>query len=254
MRDLSFFLLKNAFGAKIRKGFKNFCNNDGSTSTLNQQSLVDARRPVAAADLSSDVAATLPHFEGERGGPHPTLEEMLLQLDMEERLGRDVIRHRMSCVNSSDILRAARSALDQYPRFSLDGKDALYRSSFRNRETVDFVAERRGFLPSKIGGEQVMWCKPGVVAKLMGLDALPVPMRRSSRASRERMNNGSDMMMKRRQNLRRRSAKMEGRERRDTRLLNTTSCSKTKGYCVVKPIAKEIEDEVGWAMRGGIFL
>ncbi|KAF3534843.1 hypothetical protein DY000_02038446 [Brassica cretica] len=38
---------------------------------------------------------------------------------------------RMSCVNSSDILRSARNALNQYPRFSLDGKDAMYRSSFQ---------------------------------------------------------------------------------------------------------------------------
>ncbi|CAH8309984.1 unnamed protein product [Eruca vesicaria subsp. sativa] len=31
----------------------------------------------------------------------------------------------MSCVNSSDILKLARNTLNQYPRFWLDGKDAI---------------------------------------------------------------------------------------------------------------------------------
>nr|GME11107.1 NEDD4-like E3 ubiquitin-protein ligase [Ipomoea batatas] len=176
----------------------------------------------------------------------PTLEEMLFRLDMEEKMAArrrreklddddNIVRHRMSCVNSSDILRTARNALNQYPRFSLDGKDAISR-----------------YLPSKIGGERVIWCKPGVVAKLMGLDALPVPLRCARRPNRETTTarvNGGDMI--RRQNLRRR-AEMERHERRDTELMNGSSCSTAKGYCVLKPVAKEDDDEVGgWPIRGG---
>lgn len=256
MKDLSFFLLKNSFGAKMRRGFRNFCNGDASTSTLNQQTSDTHRR--FAADLSSEVAARRSQVESEMDSHQPTLEEMLFQLDMEEKMARrsklddrgDIIRHRMSCVNSSDILRTARNALNQYPRFSLDGKDAMYRSSFRNRDAaIDFGMERSRYLPSKIGGERVIWCKPGVVAKLMGLDALPVPLR-CARPNRERTMNASDMI--RRQNLRRR-AEMERHERRDTGLMNTSSCSTTKGYCVLKPVATEmveVDDEVGWPIRG----
>jgi hypothetical protein len=32
-------------------------------------------------------------------------------------------------------------------------------------------------MPATVAGESVVWCKPGVVAKLMGLDAVPVPVR-----------------------------------------------------------------------------
>ncbi|KAE8705682.1 hypothetical protein F3Y22_tig00110418pilonHSYRG00024 [Hibiscus syriacus] len=42
----------------------------------------------------------------------------------------------MSCVNNSDILRSARNVLNQYQRFSLDGKDSMYRLSFRNLEFI----------------------------------------------------------------------------------------------------------------------
>ena len=63
-------------------------------------------------------------------------------------------RRRMSEVNSSDILRSARKALDQRPRFSVDGRETKHRTSF--------------------AGERVVWCEPGIVARLMGLEAIPV--------------------------------------------------------------------------------
>lgn len=143
----------------------------------------------------------------------PTLEEMILQLEMEEKMGRQgkvdgMIPHRMSCVSSCDILRSARNALNQYPRFSLDGKDAMYRSSFRNYEVE---VERRGRrLPSVVGGESVIWCNPGVVGKLMGLDAMPIPLNTNYR--RERL-----------------SAIITERRRRRRGVVG--SCSRA-GYCV----------------------
>ncbi|KAL5765324.1 hypothetical protein ACOSQ2_017918 [Xanthoceras sorbifolium] len=194
MRDLSFFLFKNSLASKMKKGFRNSCNGDASTSTLNQQH-----------------------------NPPTTLEEMILHLEFEEemakrdkkqQLNNNVEQHgRMSCVNNSDILRSARNALNQYPRFSLDGRDAMYRSSFRNldgfkagRRSVccdhgleerllyqtgyknmggggggggggsSKIEKNRMCLPAILGGESVVWCKPGVVAKLMGLEAMPVPL------------------------------------------------------------------------------
>nr|GMD80744.1 hypothetical protein DM860_002649 [Ipomoea batatas] len=264
MKDVSFFLLKNSFGAKMRRGFRNFCNDAASTSTLNQQQSSDPHRRFPAGDMSSEVAGRRSQAEESEmeSQQQPTLEEMLFRLDMEEKMAArrrrekldddNIVRHRMSCVNSSDILRTARNALNQYPRFSLDGKDAMYRSSFRHRDAGAGAIERSRYLPSKIGGERVIWCKPGVVAKLMGLDALPVPLRCARRPNRETTTarvNGGDMI--RRQNLRRR-AEMERHERRDTELMNGSSCSTAKGYCVLKPVAKEDDDEVGgWPIRGG---
>lgn len=160
MKDLSLFLVKNSFGVKMKKGLKNMCNGESSTSILDPQQTQRQRQP--------------------------TLEEMIVQLEMEEKMGRKVdgmIPHRMSCVSSCDILRSARNALNQYPRFSLDGKDAMYRSSFRNYE---LEVERRGGrrLPSVVGGESVIWCKPGVVGRLMGLDAMPIPLNTNYRRDR----------------------------------------------------------------------
>ena len=36
-------------------------------------------------------------------------------------------------------------------------------------------------MPATVAGESVVWCKPGVVAKLMGLDSVPVPVGRGRR-------------------------------------------------------------------------
>ncbi|KZV14648.1 hypothetical protein F511_42086 [Dorcoceras hygrometricum] len=172
MKDFSLFLLKNALGAKMKKGFRNFCNNEISTSTLDQSTPSDRRTLVR---------------EPQR---HETLEEMILKLEMEERMngrskvvtddGEAMVQHRMSCVNSSDILRSARKALDQYPRFSLDGKDSMYRCSFAN---LGGPVERSDQM-LMAGGESVVWCNPGVVARLMGLDAIPVPARNIIRRDR----------------------------------------------------------------------
>ncbi|XP_022988644.1 uncharacterized protein LOC111485831 [Cucurbita maxima] len=136
----------------------------------------------------------------------------------------------MSCVNNSDILRSTRNALNQYPRFSLDGKDATYRSSFRNLDG----------LPSTIAGENVLWRKPGVVAKLMGLEAMPMPVDAKS---------GKAMLtsIMKRQSLRKR-AKRHEKERRlsmdypgsdGTITGRLSSCSSNNGCYVVKPNATE---------------
>ncbi|KAK9053251.1 hypothetical protein SSX86_029884 [Deinandra increscens subsp. villosa] len=193
--DLSFHLLKNSLAFHMKKGFNNPCIGDTSTSTLKQQQ------------------------------QQPTLEEMIMQLDLEASRP-SLQHHRMSCVNSSDILQSARNALSQYPRFSLDGKDAMYRSSFRKFDQVTTTTR-----PSKVAGERVIWCKPGIVGKLMGLEAMPIPVRLKSR-----------MMMStcllRKQNLKR-SSERHVVERRKVDS-NRVSCSRatTSGYN--KPIAIEI--------------
>ncbi|MQM14449.1 hypothetical protein Taro_047378 [Colocasia esculenta] len=220
MKDLSFFFLKNSLAAKMKKGIRSFCNGVGSTTTLDQRKADRDMSCVAAAPPS--VAASSSFLdEGNTvaaAGSPLTLEQMILQLDMEEEVARrakldddpyayayaysDVHHRRMSCVHSSDILRSARNALNQYPRFSLDGRDAMYRSSFRNagrrsaRRPVGFSTgadspfvedcyygqlgePRRATshgLPATVAGESVVWCKPGVVAQLMGLEAVPVPL------------------------------------------------------------------------------
>ncbi|KAL7094068.1 hypothetical protein ACP275_11G078200 [Erythranthe tilingii] len=245
MKDMSLFVLKNSFGAKMKKGFKNFCNGEGSTSTLDQNNLhllVGGGTPTAAT-----TTCMAEHGRPEKSR-HPTLEEMILQLEMEEQQkiaknnshnnnNNNEFHHRMSCVNSSDILKSARNALNQYPRFSLDGKDSMYRSSFTNNSAApiraaklmqsctkkydDFEKSRKK-LPCVVGGESVIWCKPGVVGKLMGLDAMPIPL--NSNYRRERLS-----AIIKRQNLRKRQ-EMEIRSR--TRRV-VGSCSRT-GYCVTK--------------------
>ncbi|KAK1425931.1 hypothetical protein QVD17_21296 [Tagetes erecta] len=176
------FYFENSFAFKMKKGFKNLCTGDASTSTLNQQNTPT---------------------------PTPTLEEMIMQLDLEEKMmmmtAAPPIHHRMSCVNSSDILRSARNALNQYPRFSLDGKDAMYRSSFRpslNQPSLD-QAHRFLHLPTKVAGERVIWCKPGVVAKLMGLEAMPIPVRLKHKMNSRLVRNQN--LMTRQETERRRS-------------------------------------------------
>ncbi|KAL2547240.1 uncharacterized protein Fot_16473 [Forsythia ovata] len=240
--DLSLFLLKNALGSKMKKSFRKFCNGDGCTSTLNQQT-VDHNG-------SSCAVAKSPLRESQ-----PTLEEMILQLELEEKMARTakldecIQHHRMSCVNSSDILRTARNALNQYPRFSLDGRDSMYRSSFRNLAPIntrvgDLAVEKTRRLPAIIGGESVIWRKPGIVAKLMGLEAMPIPVNSRSHR-RERL---SSIIKK--QNLRRRVERHEIERRRLA--ADAHACSKTGRYCAMKPVAgagAPPNGEVGWPMR-----
>ncbi|XP_027348348.1 uncharacterized protein LOC113859881 [Abrus precatorius] len=268
MKDMPFFLLKNSLGAKMKKGIKTFCNNNGSTSTLNQQnSTVGSNNSHSHGDFTSKVST--PSKQNS-----PTLEDLILQLELEEEMARKAklneykgIKGRMSCVNNSDILRSARNALNQYPRFSLDGRDAMYRSSFGNIEGRRSVCSERSFieendiekgmmcLPPTLAGESVVWRKPGVVAKLMGLEAMPVPISSKRCDNKEKLST-----VVRRQNLRRRFERhdLERRvamerhdlERRvamelhDIRRLNKPSCCSKNGYCIMKPVALE-------AMAGG---
>ncbi|EXB53604.1 hypothetical protein L484_005153 [Morus notabilis] len=186
----------------MKKGFRStFCNDDGSTSTLDQKTTMFS--PYSDPHHHHHNHHQNPNTTSERSPPTKTLEDMLLKLELEEENARKAklkdynnigmsMRGRMSCVNNSDILMSARNALNQYPRFSLDGKDAMYRSSFRNSNSTtegrrsiccEYGLRRRrvldsecSCLPSTLAGESVVWCKPGVVAKLMGLEAVPVPV------------------------------------------------------------------------------
>ncbi|XP_047307771.1 uncharacterized protein LOC124911346 [Impatiens glandulifera] len=235
MKDFSLLNLNNSFGAKMRRGLKGSCNGDASTSTLNQR--------VYSTDGQSidHPVYDFPKVERQKTVA-PTLEEMILELDLEERAAArrakiDQDERRMSCVNfnNSDILRSARNAmLNQYPRFSLDGKDAMYRSSFvRNKnQNVPCFATRSRF----VGGERVVWCKPGVVARLMGLDAVPVPVNNGIWRNKEK----AAVVVKTRNNL------LYGGTRRRENVCD-------HGYCAVGLANGEEEAEVGWPMRGRNF-
>ncbi|XP_021595697.1 uncharacterized protein LOC110602471 [Manihot esculenta] len=201
MKDLSLFFFKNSVASKMRKGIRNICHGDGSTSTLNQNTSPNNNNFYTH---TSGTSAATP--------PPPSLEEMILQLELEEEISRNAkLDHdlvamrggRMSCVSSSDILRSARNAaLSQYPRFSLDGRDAMYRSSFR-RSSPSPSSRVKSQLPPILAGETVVWCKPGVVAKLMGLEAIPVPV------IRERNRKETLSSIIKRQNLRRKAQRHE---------------------------------------------
>ncbi|WRX18395.1 DUF3741-associated sequence motif - like 1 [Theobroma cacao] len=284
MKDLSLFLLKNSVGAKMKKGIRNFCNDDGSTSTLNQHQTDHSA--TASSDLVTPPSVVASNANSTARSPPTTLEEMILRLELEEEIARkaklneysDSRAGRMSCANNSDILRSARNALNQYPRFSLDGKDAMYRSSFRNSEIVgtggrksvccDHGLRERyckiGFesrlekslcLPSTLGGESVIWCKPGVVAKLMGLESMPVPISGRSSSCKDGKQQLSSLI--KRQNLRRRAERHEMKRRLamdmsnydDFRRASVGSCSGA-GYCVMKPVVVEpANGDGGWPTR-----
>ncbi|PKA51179.1 hypothetical protein AXF42_Ash010619 [Apostasia shenzhenica] len=168
MKDLSLFFIKNSLSAKMKKGLQTFCSDDSSTSTLT------CRGDRFAGDCTGEDQTRHPPLQPR------TLEEMIMQLEVEEAAARAELAGRKSCADhNTEVMTSARNALNQYPRFSLDGRDAMYRSSFRN-----FVDGRKSFcgsggvrrLPTTVAGERVVWCKPGVVARLMGLEALPVPV------------------------------------------------------------------------------
>ncbi|KAJ1283169.1 hypothetical protein BS78_03G107900 [Paspalum vaginatum] len=223
-----------------RRGLRSFCHGVASTSTVQQphgKELVSAASSSSATVPPSVVGSCVAETEvsgtgGGDGGAPPavTLEQMILQLDLEEEAARKERRgaaaaaaeegwcpRRMSCVDgggpADHVLRSARDALSQYPRFSLDGRDAMYRASFsgfyegmgRDRDAgagdrprasavccaagegcgalacsaggYEMDLERTLRMPATVAGESVVWCKPGVVAKLMGLEAVPVPVR-----------------------------------------------------------------------------
>ncbi|KAF8724119.1 hypothetical protein HU200_021133 [Digitaria exilis] len=229
-----------------RRGIPSFCHGVASTSTVHQlhgKQLVTGNEAGVGTDTASSsfLAAVSPSVVGScvaetevsgaddgGGGPEAvTLEQMILQLDLEEEAARKARRatgdrgreeeeeeegwfppRRMSCVDggggpADQVLRSARDALSQYPRFSLDGRDAMHRASFSgfyNGVGRDATAarasaaccaagagcsaggyemdlERTLRMPATVAGESVVWCKPGVVAKLMGLEAVPVPVK-----------------------------------------------------------------------------
>ncbi|CAI9103178.1 OLC1v1001624C1 [Oldenlandia corymbosa var. corymbosa] len=301
MKDLSLFLLKNYLGSKMRKGFKHFCNGPDSTSTLNQthhQGMISGQ----AAAASSSLASVYSPFNLDIGERQPTLEEMILQLEMEEAASRRAkflhdeenyggemeIRHRMSCVNSSDILRSARSALNQYPRFSLDGKDAMYRSSFRNNMSPvggrnsgrggiygkgsDYGGHKFRGLPAVVAGERVVWCSPGVVAKLMGLEAIPIPVQKYSNGTSRRDHHllGLNLRNPAGRTLHDDDGMTEkarlGFDRNDCRggrmkaggvagASGSCSSSRVQGYSYMKPLRVDDHDfelrneELGWRVR-----
>ncbi|CAL5213320.1 unnamed protein product [Lathyrus oleraceus] len=269
---MPFFLLKNSLGAKMKKGIRTFCNTDVSTSTLNQQNstIGNGIGNHSQVDITSSKVSS-PFLQCENSNSKqstPTLEDLILQLEMEEEMARKEklneysgIRGRMSSVNNSDILRSARNALNQYPRFSLDGRDSMYRSSFGTIEGRRSVCSERSLepkvdekvvcFPTTIAGESVVWCKPGVVAKLMGLEAIPVPVNRKRCDNKDKISS----VGLRRQNIRRRSFERHDLERklamdmqgyRDhiVRRRNRSGICSNNGYCIMKPVSLE-------AMAGG---
>jgi len=241
----------------MKKGIKTFCNNNGSTSTLNQQN------SHSQGDLTSKVSSSSPFTKQNS----PTLEDLILQLELEEEMSRKAklseyggMRGRMSCVNNSDILRSARNALNQYPRFSLDGRDAMYRSSFGNMEGRRSVCSETSFagdndfdhkgmccLPATLAGESVVWRKPGVVAKLMGLEAMPVPVSRKIYDNKEKLNEvvkrHSTRRKFERRDLERKLLAMEMQQQgyHNIRRHNNSKngCCSKNGYCIMKPVALE---------------
>ncbi|KAL5703184.1 hypothetical protein ACHQM5_028308 [Ranunculus cassubicifolius] len=269
----------------MRKNFKNFCNGDGSTSTLNQKRFNQDMSCMATPSLNNSP------YTNQVANHAPTLEEMILQLELEEEAARkakmneyEEIRRRMSSVSNSDVLRSARNALNQYPRFSLDGKDAMYRSSFKNfapviggyqggRKSVccgpgitgrllgggfNLDIERNLHLPQTLGGKNVVWCKPGVVPKLMGLEAMPMPIPR--KATKGRL----DSSTIKKQNLRR-VERYEKEKRRFNVGMNgckeiseiTSACSTTNDYSKLKPNSpvdnRRLAREKEWWMDGRPF-
>ncbi|XP_057535914.1 uncharacterized protein LOC130813973 [Amaranthus tricolor] len=266
MKNLSFIFLKNLLtGSKMRRSFHNVCNDNNSTSTLDQNppsiTFAPSQQPSCSSYNENDHKA--------RNAPprkSVTLEEMILQLELEEELARKEkmqqemnfpIPRRMSCVNNSDILRSARNALNQYPRFSLDGRDAMYRSCFRKNvgsSAIDGLKLGRILhLPQSVGGESVIWCKPGVVPKLMGLEAMPLPISRlySTKSTNRDVNKHKFC------NLKRREKKEAERRQTMKHVRDSNVCcgdmkrfgrdgggggggshsSSSIGYCVMNPIA-----------------
>ncbi|KAE8730907.1 Alpha/beta-Hydrolases superfamily protein isoform 1 [Hibiscus syriacus] len=266
MKDLSFFLFNNSVGAKMKKGIRNFCNDDGSTSTLNQNH--GGAGVITPSDLVAPRSVVASNTTAQ--SPPTTLEEMILRLELEEEFARnsklneyyynDIRGGRMSCVNNSDILRSARNALNQYPRFSLDGKDSMYRSSFKNPEFIDgrnsaccdYGLRERHYkascLPSTSGCETVIWCEPGVVAKLMGLEAVPVTL--SWRKDRSNKKLGSSI---KRQNLRRRAERHEVERRlymdEDSKRNNIVSCSNSSCWTMKSTAVEPAKSGGQWPTR-----
>ncbi|OIW10402.1 hypothetical protein TanjilG_05550 [Lupinus angustifolius] len=254
----------------MKKGIRTFCINKGSTSSLNQHNSSNiGKSSQSQGDLTSKVSSPYMQQGDKSMKNSPTLEDLILQLEMEEEMAKksklyeySILRGRMSCVNNSDILRSARNALNQYPRFSLDGRGAMYRSSFRDIEGRGSICSGRSLgellleesdlvskfdktmsFPSTLAGESVVWCKPSVVAKLMGLEVMPIPVSSKRSRNKEKLSSSANV---RKQNLRKKF------ERHDLEIKlaiemqgchgirrHKASCFSKNDYCIVKPVAVE---------------
>ncbi|KAJ6832466.1 uncharacterized protein M6B38_344645 [Iris pallida] len=286
MKDLSIFLLKKSLASKMKRGVRSACNGVVSTTTMDQgkgasDDAANVSCVAAAPSLSSGgsyVDLDENNLAGGRSSPK-TLEEMLLQLDVEEAAAArrakleeyGELNRRMSCANGHDALSSARDALSHYyPRFSLDGRDAMYRS-FRNsyvnleggRNSViggfrgggcgcgyELDVEKSLRLPPTVAGECVVWCRPGVVARLMGLEAVPVPVPSRSRSGK-RLSFSE---------YRRRSLRRMGRYEleKDRIAMNVGGCKEgtgresaaAAGHCATRP-ASMVLVRGGGGARGG---
>ncbi|KAL9321195.1 hypothetical protein ACSQ67_013034 [Phaseolus vulgaris] len=159
----------------MEKNIRSCCYSEGSTSTLNKQ------------DDTSKVNSL-------------ALQDLMLQA----KLSGDFceMREKISCVNDC-TLRSRREALNEYPRLSLDGgRDGMKRPSLGNIEgrrsgCCEGRVQENNELesPSKfrfgegmsLAGESVVWCKPGVVGRLMGLEAMPLPVSSIRSDTREKI-------------------------------------------------------------------
>ncbi|KQK03716.2 uncharacterized protein LOC112270895 [Brachypodium distachyon] len=221
----SLFFLRNPLAAAsrtMRRGIiRGFCHGVASTSTQHHQLAHGSsiheeddhqQQRRHHADAASSSFLTVPsscggaETESEAPQPQLTLEQMILQLDLEEakaaaaaharkerRCSHHAVPRRMSCVDRGSADHVLRDALSQYPRFSLDGRDAAAcRASFSSYHDaaamglgceMDWRLEGKMPMPDTVGGESVVWCETGVVAKLMGLDSVPVPVRARPRGA-----------------------------------------------------------------------
>jgi len=191
--------------AKMKKNIRTCCYSEGSTSTHNRQN--DTGKVSSLA-----------------------LQDLMLQFELQAKLSDEFseMRERISCVDDY-ILRSTRKALNQYPRLSLDGgRDGMNRPSFGNikgrrsaccdrrlkgellQENNDLESQSKVrfgesmSLPCTLAGESVVWCKPGVVARLMGLEAIPLPVSSIRSVSKEKI-----LAVFRRQNQRRKLERLQ---------------------------------------------
>ncbi|KAG4971457.1 hypothetical protein JHK84_037529 [Glycine max] len=129
----------------MKKDIRSCCYNEGSTSTHNKQN--------NTCKVSSLA-----------------LQDLMLQFELEAKLSDDFSGIMM---NDSNILRSTRKALNQYPRLSLDGgRDAMNRSSFGNIQGRRSVCCDRRLKGGLIEENNDLGSK----LRLMGLEAIPLPV------------------------------------------------------------------------------
>ncbi|MCD7452101.1 hypothetical protein HAX54_015018 [Datura stramonium] len=217
-------------GAKMRKGFKSFCNNDTSTSTLNYQTPAASARPVSSSPYTMDTSTDL-RLINERESQTTTLEEMLLQLDMEEKMAKlneygppHHVRHRMSCVSSSDILRTTKERVKSVSPILLMAKMPCI-----------------GLLSGHVSFTKHKSC---VCQKIKSITRIII---RSAVIKRQSLRQKRRYEM---ENKRSRGRVVIGTGCNSGEM-NQKSCSRN-GHCVMKPVEMQDLQEVGWPMRGGV--